>query len=252
MKTFRLPLLLLLLISFLQPAFAQNKKFDKSLKKVDGYIASGKYEKANSGLAKLKKSVTSKMGANNPYMPGIYIREAKLGLALGTLVLFDATLTNALTSSLTVFGENSTTYANTYIDVAELYNEYGNYRISREYVTKSRDLLGRTNQMTDTLKGRLALVEAEAMIGQGYCDEAIDLLNSVEPYYAKLAVDKETIVDGGKIKNNRVPEEQLPTRFGNYARLLVLKDWLSDKKGCSPDNRELIRSMSNMARLEHG
>lgn len=231
MKTFRLPLLLLLLISFLQPAFAQNKKIDKSLKKIDGYIASGKYEKANSGLTKLKKSVTSRMGANNPYMPGIHIREAKLSLALGTLVSFDATLNNALTSSLTVFGENSTTYASTYIDVAELYNEYGNYRISREYIAKSRELLNRTNRLNDTINARLALVEAEAMIGQGFCDEAIDLLNTVEPYYSKLAVEKGTVVENGKIKNIRIPEEELPIRFGNYGRLLMLKGAALGQKG---------------------
>jgi CHAT domain-containing protein len=223
MKTFRLHLFLLLCIAFLQPAFAQNKKFDKSLKKIDSYYASGKFSKASSGLTKLKKSITGKMGPNNPYMPGIYLREAKISMALGVLTGFDKTLDDALNSSLTVFGETSNSYANSYIDVAELYNEYGNFRISRDYTTKARELLKKTNQMTDTLKGRLALVEAEAMIGQGFCDEALELLASVEEYYLKLAVDKETVVDGGKIKSKRVPEEELPIRFGNYARVLMLK-----------------------------
>jgi CHAT domain-containing protein len=231
MKTFRLHLFLLLCFAILQPAFAQNKKFDKSLKKIDGYFASGKFSKASSGLTKLKKSITSKMGPNNPYMPGLYIREAKFNMGLGVLVGYDNILNNALNSSLTVFGENSNSYASTFIDVADLYNEYGNYRISRDYITKARELLKKTNQMTDTLKGRLALVEAEAMIGQGFSDDAMALLATVEDYYAKQAVDKQTVVEDGKIKTKRVPDEELPVRFGNYATVLMLKGNALAQKG---------------------
>lgn len=231
MKILRLYLALVICMAILQPAFSQNKKFDKSLKKIDGYFAVGKFSKSNSGLLKLKKSVVAKMGANNPYMPGIHLREAKISLALGVLVGFDKTLDMALASSLTSFGENSATYANTYIEVADLYNQYGNYRISREYATKARDLLQKTNQMTDTLRGQLALVEAEAMIGQGFCDEALELLGSVEDYYLKQAVDKATVVEDGKIKTKRVPDEELPVRFGNYATVLMLKGNALAQKG---------------------
>jgi CHAT domain-containing protein len=215
--------LLLLLVILIQPVFAQNKKYDKSLAKIDASFNAGKFSKASSGLAKLKKSITSKMGAENPYMPALYIREARITMALGVFTTFDNILTNALNSSLTNYGENSTNYASTYIDVAEIYNNYGNYRISREYAGKARDLLKKTDQLTDALKGRLALVEAEAMMGQGYWDEALDLLSSVEDYYVKRAVDKETVVEGGSIKAKRVPEEELPARFGDYVRLLTLR-----------------------------
>jgi CHAT domain-containing protein len=174
-------------------------------------------------LLKLKKTITSKMGAENPYMPALYIREARITMALGVFTTFDNTLNNALNSSLAIYGENSTNYASTYIDVAEIYNNYGNYRISREYAGKARDLLKRTDQLTDELKGRLALVEAEAMLRQGYWDEALDLLASVEDYFLKRAVDKETKVEDGNIKTKRVPEEELPLRFGDYVKLLTLR-----------------------------
>src|SRR5688572_9354084 len=107
--------LLLLLIILIQPVFAQNKKYDKSLAKIDASFNAGKFSKASSALAKLKKSITSKMGAENPYMPQLYIREARITMALGVFTTFDNTLNNALTSSLVVYGENSTSYASTLI-----------------------------------------------------------------------------------------------------------------------------------------
>ncbi|RAV98403.1 CHAT domain-containing protein [Pseudochryseolinea flava] len=230
MKNVRFSLFVLLIV-LVQPILAQNKKFDKSLAKIDASFNSGKFSKASSALAKLKKTITAKMGAENPYMPALYIREARITMALGVFTTFDHTLNNALTSSSAVFGENSTSYASTYIDVAEIYNEYGNYRVSREYLGKARDLLKKTDQLTDVLTGRLALVEAEAMIGQGYWDEALDLLASVEDYYIKRAVDKETKVEDGNIKTKRVPEEELPTRFGDYVKLLTLRGDAYASKG---------------------
>src|SRR6187549_1865882 len=98
--------LVLLLCVGLQPLFAQNKKFDKSLRKIDSYYASGSFSKASSSLQKLKKSVVSKMGAQNPYMPGLHLREARINLASGMLNDFDDVLKSALTSSMAAFGDN--------------------------------------------------------------------------------------------------------------------------------------------------
>src|SRR6187549_793185 len=107
--------LVLLLCVGLQPLFAQNKKFDKSLKKIDSYYASGSFDKASSSLQKLKKSVIAKMGAQNPYMPGLHLREAQINLASGVLGDFDNVLNTALTSSVNAFGDNSASYATTLI-----------------------------------------------------------------------------------------------------------------------------------------
>ncbi|HYG17900.1 MAG TPA: CHAT domain-containing tetratricopeptide repeat protein [Ohtaekwangia sp.] len=231
MKKIRLLSLLMLCLVVAQPLFSQNKKFDKSLKKIDAYYASGSFTKASSGLQKLKKSVASKMGQQNTYMPGLYIREARISLASGVLTRFESTLNSALSSSLATYGETSTSYAVTHIDVAEIYNQYGNYRISREYLAKARELLVKTNQMTDALNGRLALAEADAMIGQGFCNDALDLLKSVEKYFASRAIEKETITDGTTIKTQRVPVEELPLRFGEYAKVLNLTIKAHAKKG---------------------
>src|SRR5687768_11595812 len=100
------------------PVFSQNKKIDKSLQKIDSYFAGGNLSKANSSLQKLKKSVTSKMGQQNAYMPGLYLREARINMALGVFSGFENTLINALSSSQAMYGDNSSSYASTLVDVA--------------------------------------------------------------------------------------------------------------------------------------
>jgi CHAT domain-containing protein len=231
MNMIRVTLVLILSLIAFQPLFSQNKKFDKSLKKVDSYYASGSFSKASSSLQKLKSSIIAKMGQQNSYMPGIFIREAHINLASGVLDGFDKTLDNALASSLATFGENSINYASTMIDIAEIYNEYGNYRLSREYLTKAKEQLTRTNQESNYIKGRIALAEAEAMTGQGFCNEALDLLKSMDGYFAARAVEKETTVDGATIKTQRVPDAELPKRYSEYAKLLTMVANAYSKKG---------------------
>ncbi len=231
MKMLRSSLLLAMMLVVFQPLFAQNKKFDKSLRKVDSYYAGGNFGKAGSSLQKLKKSIVAKMGQQNTYMPGLYIREAHINLAEGMLEGFDNVLNSALSSSLATFGDNSSSYASTLIDVAEIYNEYGNFRISREYLSKAKEVLSKTNQQTEYIQGRIGMAEAEAMTGQGFCNEALATLQSIEPYFAKRAVMQETIVDGASIKTQRVPAEEIPKRYSEYSKLLTLTANAYSKKG---------------------
>jgi CHAT domain-containing protein len=225
------PLVVLLLSLVASPSFCQNKKFDKSLKKLDLYYAQGNFPKAKAALDKLRKSISTRMGVKNPYAPGLFLREARISLASGHLKDFDEALNNALLSSSSTFGDNSTNYALALIDVAAIYNDYGNYLISREYCDRARDLLDRTGQMTDALRARVGLVEAGAMTGQGFCNEAVSTLRSLENYFAARAVEKETIVEGNVIKTQRVPFEELAPRFSSYARLLTLIANAYGKKG---------------------
>src|SRR5688572_33324748 len=102
MKTVR-PLAILLLTVTAFSSFSQDKKFDKSLKKVDRYYAEGDFPKASANLVKLRKSIVTKLGPKNTYVPGLYIREARINLAAGLLKDFDKTLNDALLSSSSIF-----------------------------------------------------------------------------------------------------------------------------------------------------
>lgn len=226
----RFPLCAALCFLIFSPSFAQNKKLDKSLKKIDGLYNGGAFEKALSGLTKFKKSA-EKLGPNNNYLLMAHIREAKINLALGVLTNFETSINNALNTSLAAFGESSTSYAVTMLDVADIWLEYGNYRLSREYTEKAEGILKKTNQLNDALKGRIALAKAEAMIGQGFANAAIDVLKEYEKYFFDRAVEKETIVENNEIKTRRIPENEIFQRFNEYARLKTLMGSAIAKKG---------------------
>jgi hypothetical protein len=219
----------LILCAAFIPALSQNKKLDKSLKKIDGYYATGNFLKALSGLKKFKAGA-EKMGPQSNYMVEYYLREAKFNLAAGVLSSFDLSITNALNASVNAFTEESKMYASTLLDAAELYNQYGNFRLAREYVDKSKKIMEKVGA-ADDIKARSTLLEAEALIGQGFCNKAIELIQNVEPYYAGRAVEKETTVEEGNIKTKRLPEEELYKRFNDYAKLKTLHAYAYSRKG---------------------
>lgn len=230
MKKLRLTFVMVAALLLVMPVFAQ-KKFDKTLGKADKSYNSGDYAKAIKTLNKFKASVTKKLGASNPYMPGYYTRQAKFDLAYGALKNFNANLDQAIASSTAIFGEQTAKHANTLIDVAEIYNQYGYYRKSRELLDMAAPIVNSEDPADPVLKTKFVLELAEAMIGQGFCNDALALLRSHETFMAARAVDKETAVVDGKIKTTRVPEEEWKPRYASYARLLSLITLAYGKKG---------------------
>lgn len=226
MKVIRLMCVLALVLSL-----GACGSLDKKLTKVDDSYNSGDYSKASKGLAKFKKKVTAKFGQENKYMPGYYIREAKINLNSGQLAGFETSITNAIASSVKQNGEASAAHAQTLADVAEAYNQYGHYRLAREYSEKALDILKGVSPEEPVLKSRVDLELAEAMIGQGLYNQALEILAANDKFLAGRAVEKETYVEDGKIKNRFIPEGELDLRFGSYARLLTLTAYAHGKQG---------------------
>ena len=230
MKTFRLYLLLFFFASNIaQPACAQYKKLDKSLSKADAYYKAGSFSKALKALDKVRTGASRIPGQTN-YMLACYVREARINLAMGMLDGFEKSLENALNTSKTVYGETSESYAGTMLDVAEIYNEYENFRAAREFSERAQELLTKTAQLKDALAARIALIRSEAMIGQGFANDALELLNGYEKYFASRAVDKETSVQDGQIKTTRLAESEIFARHNDYARLKILMGMAYAKK----------------------
>lgn len=226
MKVIRLICVLAFVLSL-----AACGSLDKKLTKIDQAYNSGDYSSAASGLTKYKKKVTGKFGQNNKFMPGYYIREARINLNSGLLSGFETSITNAINASFTVYGEASANHAQTLADVAETYNQYGNYRLARQYSEKALDILKSVTPEEPVLKSRVELELAEAMIGQGFYNEALDLLSGNEKLLVSRAVEKETYVEEGKIKNRFISESELDTRFSAYAKLLTLTAYAHSKQG---------------------
>lgn len=230
MKVIRLICVWTFVVLFSFSATAQ-KKFDKQLAKADKYYNAGNYSKALSALTKFKKAVTAKLGPNNAYMPGYYIREARTNLNAGSLTGFEVSLTNAINASFALHGDASVKHASTLIDVAETYNQYGYYRLGREYLDKAWEIASKATPEDPVLKGRINLELAETLIGQGFGNKALELLKENEKFYLERAIDKESYVENGQIKSRRVPDEEIAPRFSAYARWLTLVAQAYAKQG---------------------
>lgn len=228
-RLFKLPLALLLTL-FTFAAFSQAK-YDKMLKKADDLYNQGSFDKASSAYSKFKKKTASKLGAQNKYLSTFYLREARLNLATGLLTNFDLNLTNALTASTVSDGNSSLAFSSTLLEVAELFNEYGNYRQARQLTDTVSNHIVNNGLLDEGLKAKVFLIRAEAMTGQGYCKDALALLAEVDAFLLKRATDKEQIAEGDKIVKKRVPTEELPLRFGNYAKLVTLRAQALSKMG---------------------
>lgn len=203
------------------------KKAEKILTKADKEYASGKYDKALKSLAKYRTLIKG----NQAFLPAYYIRDARYNLAQGVLTNFVNSLDNALQTSMAVYGENNPVYANTLAEVAEVYNQYGYYRIGRQYAAKALEIIQQAEQDEPNIKIKSILALAEALIGQGFANDALQLLRRHEDFIAARAVEKETITTDGKIQVVRVAEAELPFRFNSYARLLMLRVAAYGKKG---------------------
>lgn len=242
MKQMRLTIVLSTLLLVTISVVAQ-KKFDKALAKADKNYNAGKYSAALTSLAKYKKMIVSKLGQNNAYMPGYYLREARYNLAYGILTNFDANLTQALNVSIAVFGETTTKHANTLVEIAEIYNDYGYYRLSRDFLTEAGNIIRRTEPEDPALKSKHLLATADAMVGQGFSNDAIALLRANESFLASRAITREVVTEDGKIKSKNIPQEELNSRFTSYARMLSLITLAYGKKG-DIDSVEISHNMA--------
>ena len=231
MKIFRwYALAAILALLSLNEGYSQNKKLDKALKKADGYYKAGSFSKALKALTKFKAGAL-KISSQNNYLLDYYIREARINLAIGVVDGFENSLSNALNTSKAVYGETSTSYANTLLDVSQIHNEYGNFRLARQYAQEAEALLKKTDQINEAFIGRISLITAEAMIGQGFSNDAIEMLSGVEKYFASRAVDKETKVENGQIKTTRLDEQEIFARHNDYAEFKLLMMAAYAKKG---------------------
>jgi CHAT domain-containing protein len=210
----------LALMLFFQGTFAQNKKLDKTQRKISSAYDAGNFPKALKSLKKFTAGA-QKLGETN-YLVDAYLWESKLNIASGLLPEFQESVDKTLKTSEKVFGGTSRSFASNLIDIADLYNEYGYYRRSHEYLDQAKSVLEKSGQFDDAIKSRLYLVKAEALTGQGFCLDAISTLREIEPYLLARAVDKESIVDGTSIKTQRTPEQEWPSRFGDYAKMLTI------------------------------
>src|SRR5258708_6036249 len=221
MKAHKL-ILFIALISVSTKTFSQAK-YDKAIKATEDKYEIGDYRKAISGLEKFKSKAFKKLGAQNAYTANYYYLMAKYHLATGKITDFESSVQTAISTSIVSNKESSQKHGQRLADIAELYILNGSFKVARDYLDRSKKIRVEGNFMTDAIKARWGMLQAEAFTGQGYYREAIDILREQEKFYAGRAVKSETFVDDkGNLKSQRVPDDQLKIRYQDYAR------WMTD------------------------
>lgn len=210
---------LLLLLSTLVKA---QSKLDKAIKAVETAYEIGDYNKATTLLEKFKKKNFKKLGDKNPYAVKYHLLLAKFNLASGKFAEFETALQAAVTTSLQIDKENSQRHGLLLLSAAELYTQNGSYRVARNYLADARKNLEKSATFNEDTKAKWEVAMAEAMTGQGYFREALDLLRKNEKYFAGRALKQETFIDDkGNLKSRKLSDDELKARYEENARVLT-------------------------------
>lgn len=208
-----------------------QSKYDKMLKAAETSYELGDYSKAISSLEKFKSKAFKKLGKHNVYTPTYYLLSAKYNLASGYISEFESNLYTAVTTSISIHQENSLNHILILIGGAELHNINGSYLDARNYLANAKKLFEGGAPVTDVIKAQWNMALAEALTGQGFYNEALQILKEHEKFYVGRAVKQETYVENGALKSRKIPEEEVLARYNEYARLLTLLGNAYGKQG---------------------
>ena len=229
-----IPALFLLLTLSTEKSVAQTKtakqdkpavsdKNDKAIQATEVIYETGDYKNAQASLDKFKKKTFKKLGQQNAYTATCYLLTAKYNLASGLLLDFESNLQTAISSSIAINQENSLKHGLVLMDAAELYTQNGSFQKAREFLDNAKKILTGGNFMTEAIQARWNVDRAEALAGQGFYNEALQLLWASKSFYQRKAVKQESFVDEkGNLKSRKIPESEVAHRLSDYARVLTM------------------------------
>lgn len=223
--------LLIILLLAGQITFAQSK-WDKMIGKAEAAYTVGDYTKANKFLAKFNKKVTKKLGKQNEYTPTYFTLLAKYKLAAGQVYDFETNIKNAVSASIAINQEESKKHGLLLLDISTLYNLNEAYRQANEYLEKSKAILDKVAEFDKQTEAQWSLQKAEALAGQGFYNESLDILKNYEAYYSGKALRQEAYVDdNGNLKSRKLSSEEVEKRFNEYAQWATLQAKVTGDKG---------------------
>ena len=230
-----------------------QSKYDKMLKSAEVSYELGDYSKASASLEKFKSKAFKKLGKHNPYTPIYYLLSAKYSLASGYVSEFESNLYTAINTSIAINSENSLEHILILISGAELHNINGSYLDARTYLTNAKKLFEGGAPVTDVVKGQWSMALAEALTGQGFYNEAIEILNEQEKFYVRRAVKQDTYVDSkGNLTSKKLSEEEISARYNEYSKLLTLLGNAYGKRGSLKSSDSVFVFAANWIRKHMG
>src|SRR6478736_3425017 len=211
---------------------AAQDKWQKMIIKGEAAYTIGDYETAIKSLEKFRSKSSKKLGKQNQYTPTYYMLLAKYNLASGMVIEFEGNLKSAIESSLLINKVNTLNHGSILLDAAELNNQNGSFRKAKEYLVDAKQNLEDGKLFADPVKARWDVTMAETLTGQGYFDEAIEILQTRERYFAGRALRQESYVDEkGSLKSRKLTESEIDVRYNEYAKLLTLLGYSYGQQG---------------------
>lgn len=153
------------------PVFSQ--KFDKYVDKYNTYYEKGALEKAYKINEKLKKQSIKKLGADNKYLPYVYLNEAELQLYSQVIVGVDELLNNSILLSTKLSGKESTEYEQILKKSIALYAGLGNYHKVEQIFSELDSALS-----FDKLTSSSQLQLIEVYLKQGFHNKSLELISN--------------------------------------------------------------------------
>lgn len=154
------------------PLFSQ--KLDKYIEKYQKYYDAGELEKAYKINEKLKKQSIKKLGAENKYLPYVYLNEAELQLNKQIIAGIEEVLKNSLMISAKLSGEESVEYIQILKKSLPLYAALGNYRRVEEILIE----LDSSVQAPDKLQSSFKLLRVKVYMEQGFHRKTTDYITN--------------------------------------------------------------------------
>ena len=249
----RILLSLLALVLFSSGEVKSQSKYDKMLKSAESSYELGDYAKAISALEKFKSKAFKKLGKHNVYTPIYYLLNAKYNLASGYISEFESNLYTAVNTSISINQESSLEHILILIGGAELHNINGSYADARSYLANAKKFIDGDAHVTDIVKAQWGTALAEALTGQGFYNEAIEILKEQEKFYVGRAVKQETIIDSkGNLSSRKLSDEEIAARYNEYARLATLLGNAYGKQGSLKSSDSVFVFAANWIRKYMG
>lgn len=235
MKSVQYFLSLFLVVAFLSVSHSGQAQYQKYLDKADEYYRVGNYAKANKTIAKMKKKVTKKLGSSNSFLAIALVKEAKINLELGLYADVDGPMTQAVDMSYAVSDSLSAEHGFLMKEAAEVMIQFGNFRKAQSFLDKSIAAFESSGSYVDDIKAELEVMSAQVLVGKGFNQEAIKLVDNQIDFYLQRALsagkeDKEAkLTDYASLATVRA---QAYANMGDVDRATQLffenKNWIKD------------------------
>ena len=172
-------------------AISASAQYQKAIDKAEEQYEVGNYSGAISGILKMQKKATKKLGASNPYNAIGLIKEAKINVGLGQLTDVLDPLERGIKMSEEVNSVESAEHGFILIEAADVLISYGHYRLAGEYLEQAEKSFEASGSLIEDIQASIEVQKAQVLIGKGFYSDAIKLVDTKSEYYLQRAMAAE-------------------------------------------------------------